>query len=206
MNILTGQNKLLVRHQESGSDVQPVTLDMLKEHIQVTHSYDDSVIGDLGGYLPAAVEEVENRGNVALIEQTRRQTISFDIIDEGVCGAEIALVRGPIVSVDQVAYLDSDGAQQILAPANYRLTPDGTIYFLENPPTLADGPRTVWIDYTAGYGQAANDVPSQWRSIIMIIACRLYDFRGGDSGSSNDSWERMIQRKVDIAGGLLRGY
>jgi uncharacterized phiE125 gp8 family phage protein len=200
MSIVTGTNKLVSR-----SSAYPVTNEMLLNHIQVSHSYDDNVIYDLGGYLAAATEDVENRGNVALVNQSRKQTVGQEVLDAGLKYKTVALTVGPAQSITEVGYIDSDGADQVLDAALYRLTEGGAVYFLDNPPSLAKGPDTVWIDYVAGYGAAAADVPSKWRHLVMVIACRMYDFRGLDSGASNDSWERMIKHQIDVAGGSHRG-
>jgi uncharacterized phiE125 gp8 family phage protein len=202
---VTGSNKLVSRYQVDGSDVLPVTRAMLADHVQVDHSYDDTILYELGGYLPAATEDIENRGNVALIQQNRRQTIGSEVLDDGLKHRTIALTVGPVISVSDIQYIDSAGAQQVLSTDLYRLTESNSVFFLEDAPSLAYGPDAVWINYVAGYGTSADSVPSKWRQLVMVIASRMYDFRGLDSGSSNDSWERMIQRQVDIAGGSHRG-
>lgn len=205
---VSGQTVLIDRlPYGSTPDTQPVDSARLKEHIQLTHSLDDNIVLGVGGYLPSATEDTENRGNVSLIRQKRRQIIGEELL--GCLSGECVLLGyGPVIGTQPivVTYLDSDGVEQTLPATNYRLLADNeSLYFFGSLPSFASGPGTVWVDYEAGYGDTSDDVPARWQNIVMTIAMRKYDFRGGDSGPSNDSWERMINRMVVNAGGSRRG-
>lgn len=201
---ITGQNILVDRlTYDSASKVWPVDTTTLKNHIQLDHSSDDALVAE---YLAAATEDAENRGNVALIRQKRLQTIGWDLIYAGLSETYISLSVGPVISVTAVKYLDADGATATMPTANYRMLPDKSdLYFFGTLPEIYDGPGSVWVDYEAGYGDTYADVPAAWRSIVSQLAFRKYDYRGGDSGPSNDSFERMIDRMIVAAGGSRRG-
>jgi uncharacterized phiE125 gp8 family phage protein len=205
--LVTGTNFLVDRlNYDSATKVWPVDADALRNHLQLDHTADDDIVYDIGGYLPAATADAENRGNVALIRQKRIQTIDWELIRAGLSGQQIYLSFGPVLSISAVNYLDADGASQVMATSGYRLLPDRqNVYFYGTMPILAEGPGSVWVEYEAGYGDTAAEVPSQWQNVVSQIAFRKYDFRGGDSGPSNDSYERMLDRMILVAGGTRRG-
>lgn len=204
---ITGDNILVDRlNYGSSTKVWPVDAAMLSSHLQLDHHEDDSLVFNIGGYLPSATADCENRANKALIRQQRIQTIGWDFIFCGLSGVQVCISVGPVISITAVKYLDIDGVEQTLPTTNYRLLPDReNIYFYGDLPQHADGPGTVWIEYEAGYGDTADEVPSEWQSIVCQLAFRKYDLRGGDGGTSNDSFERMVDRMIVVAGGSRRG-
>jgi uncharacterized phiE125 gp8 family phage protein len=167
----------------------------------VSHNADDALIYGVGGYLLAATQEAEQRGNVSLITQKRRQFIGEE--EYPVKCKSFALLNGPVRSVTSVSYLDSDDTEQELDASLYRFA-NGDIYFKDNPPTLADGPNTIWVDYEAGYGDSPSVVDALWQNIVMQLAFRKYELRGESPGPTPDAWERMIDRQIVIAGGNRR--
>lgn len=203
--VTTGQNVLIDRYEYGNNvfKIQPVDRDILKNHLQVTHKYDDNIIFEIGGYVPAATAEVENLGGVSLIRQKRRQYIGEEVLAD-LAGLTIYLSFGPILSLTNVFYLDRDDQEQTMPESYYRLTADG-IYFKDRPASLADGPDTIYVDYEAGFGNSPDQVPAPWQNVVMQAANRKYEYRGGDlSAQVNESWQRMIERMVVIAGASRR--
>lgn len=206
MTQITGLNLLVDRlNYDSDNKVLPVDDAFLKAHLQLDHSEDDGLVLGVGSYLDAARADVEKRGSVALIRQKRKQTLGVDVIEAGLDGQSISLYVGPVLSVTAVRYLDSAAATQTLSTSLYRLLPDNeSIHFYGTMPTFLEGPGTVWVEYEAGFGDTADDVPADWKNLVCILASRKYDFRGGDSGATNQAFERMIERLVSVAGGNRR--
>lgn len=201
--ITTGESVLVDRFPfDDDPKVAPVEPETLRDHLIVSHNADDTIILGVGGYLYAATVEAENRGNVSLITQKRRQFIGLE--DYPVACKSFALGFGPVQSVTAVKYLDEDDAEQTYPVASYRYS-HGDIYFKEDPPTLADGPNTIWVDYVAGYGDSPSTVNALWQNIVMQLAFRKYELRGESPGQTPDAWERMIDRQIVIAGGSRRG-
>ena len=172
---------------------------LAKSHLLVSHSSDDTLIET---YLWAAIEEVESRGTVALINQSRRQYVGPDV---NLAGETLALAYLPIVSITGVSYIDTDGETQTLASSNYRLTTKGVL-FGANLPQMVTGPDKLWVDYVAGYGDAATNVPQAWVQCVLFLTMRKYELRGDDIGKFADDWERAFDRLVMVAGANLRGY
>lgn len=202
--LITGRNDLIDRLPYGTSPkVAPVAEATLKNHIQLTHDLDDDIVLGVGGYVLAATAEVENRANVALIHQQRRQYIGEELLGS-LCGKTVELSFGPVVSVTDITYLDGDEVEQTLGASYYRAS-SNAIYFKEELPTLANGPGTVWVNYVAGYGATDADVPAQWQNLVMMLAMRKYDLRTGDGGATTDVYERMIDQMIVTAGGSRRG-
>lgn len=185
--------------------VWPVTLSEIKQHAQVSHDVEDDLLSsDFGGYLADAVEEIEARGQVSLIYQRRRLTL-----DRLPCQETIAALRGPLVSVESIGYVDSDGATQTLAGTYYRIdsrSKRGGVYFNDTSGiSLDDGEGSVWIDMTCGFGDRSAEIPAQWRQLVAIVATHSYQRRELASGGGlDDAMEKVINRKVVIAGGSRR--
>lgn len=181
----------------------PIEKETFRSHLQINHNADDNVVFEVGGYVPAAVSECEKRGQVSLIRQSRKQYIGAE--DYPVAKKSFALQFGPVLTVTAVRYLDSNDATQTYPAGSYSVRRD-KVYFKANPPSLAEGPESIWIEYEAGYGNTPSDVPAEWQSIVMQLAYRRYELRGESPGPQADAWERMMDRQIVIAGGDRRGY
>lgn len=205
--IITGSCDLIDRYNYgNGAKVMPVDATTLKSHIQLTHNLDDDLVTGVGGYLPAATEDVEERANMAFIKQKRKQWIGADVLPR-LSGTSVELVFGPVIGLVEVKYLDSNEAEQTMPATNYRLT-GNEIYFKGSLPTLAEGPGTVWVVYEAGYGTAPSSVPARWQSIIMQVAMRKYEYRmvaANLVNSGDEAYEKMLDRLIVAAGGSRRG-
>jgi len=206
VSVVTGEYEFLERYPYDSDPVWPVTLEDLKLHIQLDHSAEDSLLefGN-GGWLAAATEEIERRGQVSLIQQKWRVLLDYLPSDE-----TIHLSRGPVTAITVVKYLDADGVEQTLSSSNYRAILKGKargLYFSDDNSgiELADGPGVVWVDYVAGYGTVPDAVPAPWRALVAVLANAHYALRLGVSGGGLDeAFLRMIDRKVIAAGGRRR--
>lgn len=206
MSVVAGQTELLGRYPYDGDPIWPVSLEELKQHIQIGHDEDDALLQfETGGWLASATEEIETRGQVALIEQRRRLLLDHLPSDEA-----IFIPRGKMSELTVIKYLDADDVEQTLAASNYRVVTRGkcdAIFFKDTAASIAvaDGPGVVWVDYVAGYGRDQKDVPAQWRSLVAAVACHLYERREMVAGGGIDkAFEAVIDRKCILAGARRR--
>lgn len=125
---------------------EPITLADTKLYIRVTSADEDAKITAM---IPRARKWVEDHTGLVL---ERRQFVEQRLPDRH--GA-VRLYKGPLVSVDSIAYVDSDGAAQTYVPLAY---PPSTRIVAANDdywPTLSND-RLFTITYTAGYATAAE--------------------------------------------------
>lgn len=92
----------------------------------------------------------------------------------------VRLPRSPVQSVDEIRYIDDQGTQQTLAASKYRVDTKSlvsriTAAYAETWPTTRPVMNAVEIDFTAGYGDTAADVPQAIRHAILILVNTWYD-------------------------------
>jgi uncharacterized phiE125 gp8 family phage protein len=144
--------------------VEPISLAEAKLHARVDDSDRDTLINV---FIKSAREAAEHELGRALITQTWRLTL-----DEFPC-AEIELPKPKVLSISSVGYVDADGVDQVVSSANYTLDSaqlPGWVLPAEDfdwPATRAIA-NAVRVDFTAGYGPAATDVPASVRQWMLL--------------------------------------
>jgi uncharacterized phiE125 gp8 family phage protein len=207
MSIVLGTTRRISRYPFDGiaaNVVLPVLLEGdkgLKKHAQIRHSLED---GPLLEYLLDAIEYVEERGRVSLINQR-----VFHVLHCWPGGQTVHCSRGPLVSVEAVKYLDSAGAEQTASTDLWRADTRsrwGGLFFSDAfSETLAEGDGVVWAEMTCGYGTTADAVPSQWKQLIKVVATHCYERRElAAGGGFDEAFERVLHRKFSAAGQLRR--
>lgn len=153
--------------------LEPITLAQAKQHLNVDTSDDDSVITAL---IAAARQYAEQLTRSSFITQQWR------LVLDSFPAHALSLEHGPVQSIDGITYLDMSSAVQTLPPENYvsdlssqlaRVTPKfGQVW----PPTLPQI-GAVTVNFTAGYGPAANDVPPGLVHWMKMRIGTLYEHR-----------------------------
>ena len=97
----------------------------------------------------------------------------------------------PLMTVDEISYLDADGATQIIDPADYVVSGVGdvgriTLAAGASWPALGAYPEPVTIQFTAGY----EVVPEPLKQAVLEIAG---DMQSASSGGSGDLKSRTIE-------------
>ena len=146
--------------------LEPVSLDEAKLHLNVIDDAQDTLITLLIG---AARKYAEAYCGRSFITQGWRLTLGgFPCILE--------LERGPVQTVDSIIYTDMAGAAQtITAPASpdYAIDATGPLCLITPGfsyvwPTALPQIGSVQVNYTAGYGDAAADVPEGIRHWMLV--------------------------------------
>lgn len=172
--------------------VEPISLAQAKKQLNQPDDFtdDDSLIEAL---IAAARDYAETTTGRALCTQQWRLTLdSFP--GPSLMGAPfgraysipkhaIVLERPPIQSVDAIRYIDTASAQQTMPTSDYidptnggtfrhddiaRITPIFGRIWPINQPQIG----SVWVDYTAGYGTAAQ-VAAECPGIVAWMKVRL---------------------------------
>lgn len=155
-----------------GPAEEPVTLEAVKLHLRVDGEGEDALIQSL---IAASRQQAEAMTGRVLVTQKWRYT------SDQFPAAAIALPNPPLVSVERIGYLDSEGNDQEIPPAGYRVHTSALIGMVSPgvnqrwPATFPD-PEAITVDFTAGYGPADKVPPAikQWMllSIGTWYACR----------------------------------
>ena len=160
---------------KTAPSVEPVTTAEAKEHLRVYTDDDDTYID---GLILAARNWAEDDTGRALITQTWTR-----YLNDWPGGNCIDLPFGSLQSVASVKYQDADDAQQTLSSDDYIVSTSETIGKIvlksdEDWPTLRDDlVDAVQIEFTAGYGDAATDVPQIIRNAMLLMIGHWYENR-----------------------------
>jgi uncharacterized phiE125 gp8 family phage protein len=157
---------------------EPVSVAELKEHIGLwADTTRDAYIASLGR---AAREYCERATSHTLMRrQFTAEARSFE---------SVLLYNRPVVTVDAITYDDSDGVEQTLAEADYRLRArvwPGRIMAAPNvafPSVWADG--GVSAVFTAGYDE--GEVPEPFVQAIKMLVAHWFSNREGVMESKTD--------------------
>lgn len=146
---------------------QPVSLAEAKAHCRVEHDDDDALIGSL---IAAAVGHLDGAAGIlgrCLVNQG--WAFDMDAFPE-----TIALPLAPVVTVDAVKYIDEADAVQTLATSAYVVS-NGRIESApdEDWPVTRDRHGAVTVEFTAGYGEAAN-VPAALKAAMLLLIGHWY--------------------------------
>jgi uncharacterized phiE125 gp8 family phage protein len=144
---------------------EAVSLDEAKKHSRVSHTADDTYIGDL---VVAAREQAETDLNAAIVLQ------EYDQFTESPLRRRICLLRQPVASITSIKYLDADDAEQTLDSGNYSLKAyrDPPEVELDEEFLIPPSSDAV-IRFKAGYSSAAV-VPKLLKQAILFLADSWY--------------------------------
>lgn len=151
---------------------EPITLTEAKAQLRVDTSDEDTYITSL---IQAAREHAEDATGLALLEQTWRATFDNGTLPDGLL---VELPRPPLISVDSITYLDTDGNSQTLSTDNYTVDTDarpGRILFSDMPSikaTLA----ALTINYTCGFADA-DSVPMKIKQAMLLMITHWFEIR-----------------------------
>lgn len=159
------------------SPAAPVSLSDAKAWLRVGHAGEDAAITSL---IATAAARVEAETGRALLTRTYRETLdSWPIRRLSGCGSAFALAVAPAVSVEAVRTFDRAGEATLWDPDEYRVDtsadPGRLIarapFGFPRPGRLAAG---IEIDFTAGYGENAGDVPPALIEAILRLVAEGY--------------------------------
>lgn len=145
--------------------VEPVTSDEVKEFLRISGDAENNTINDL---IRSARIEAEKFMRISLIKQKWR--LAYSCTPE----MEVDLPMGPVSSVDAVTLVDKDGNETEFSSANYYLSPARYFLFFDVLPSA----KFIHIDYFAGYGETANDVPQAIKTGLLNQIVHRYENRG----------------------------
>ncbi len=164
----------------TSSSIEPLSLTEAKDHLRVSFTKEDGLISRL---IVGARQALEKKTRLQLLTANWKQFFDgFPQFDH----ERIRLGKAPLVSVAAVTYIDTSGVIQTWPAAEYTveafLGPDaerGVVFpkpDFEYPQTRRS-PNAVTIDFDAGYGTTANDVPAEIREALLAWIGHHYNNR-----------------------------
>ncbi len=154
-------------------DATPIAVADLRGHLRMRTTALDTQLGEAVDFAISRVDGPTGLLNRALITQSWRAT--YDRFP-----AEIAVPLARCQSVEALKYLDAAGDEQTLAPSSYRLTGLNSDLTCIQPvtglswPTIATDREAVRLEFTSGFGDAADDVPASIRYALLQIAADAF--------------------------------
>lgn len=168
--------------------IDPVTLSEVKAHLNINHDADNELLSNL---IKVAVESCQNLTNLSFISQTWTGYNKY-------LTTILEIPRAPTISISTVKYYDSDNELQTISSDNYFLSFDGAfsnIVFVTDYtlPTLYNRPDAVQIEFVAGFGVAADDVPMPIKQAILLTIGHFYAHRESVSIDKMDIVPETVQ-------------
>lgn len=154
---------------------EPVTLEVAKNHLRVDTSDDDTLISSL---ITTARDLGERETRRAFITQTWQMYLD-------IATGEIEIPKPPLQQVIDIKVIDDAGNESVVSSTLY------DVDWSENSPGRVKlksgcswpdhrGFASFIIEFKAGYGDAAADVPEALKQGILQLLSHLYDNRGAD--------------------------
>jgi uncharacterized phiE125 gp8 family phage protein len=164
--------------QTVAPEVEPVTLDELKAHLQISTADHDTTLTAIG---IAAREWAEAETRRAFVQRTYRANVSGF--------AYRYRLPFPELRSATVQYYNTDSPEALTAYTGYRVHSDRSELELmpgSTLPTTAQRPDAVQITYVAGYADDAAspvdytaNVPHMLRHAILMAAADMFENREG---------------------------
>lgn len=156
--------------------VEPVSLAEAKAFLRVGHADEDALIGDL---IAGARQQIEALTGLALITQSWREALdAWPARRVSACGQAVRLMRRPLISVEALRMFDQSGGARLIDPAEYRAEPGEPGRLIAVLPFTLPAPERpaggIELDFTAGFGSGASDVPAPLCDAILQLVANRY--------------------------------
>lgn len=154
--------------------VEPVTLDYAKTFLRVDHDDDDALISDL---ITSARLRIETLIGGSLIMRPRR------LVSTHISGRGVFINHHPVTAINRISICGAASECVEISPdsysANLRCQPPAVTV---NAPGgwrgLLSGATHIEVEFTAGFGEAAEDIPMPLRQAVMLLLAQSYEYRG----------------------------
>lgn len=150
-----------------------VSLEEAKAHLRVDFDDDDDLIQSLVAAATSYLDGPNGYLGRSLITQT------LEMRTDAFRSCPIDLPYGPVQEILAVVYDDADGIEQIVSDADYRLISGDRLelVFGKSWPAARSQSDAVRIQYIAGYGDTAEDVPEPLRLAVKLLVGAWYENR-----------------------------
>ena len=166
----------------------PVSIDTVKQRLNLplAYAHHDAKLIEL---VTAATEQFESDTDRVCMEQT------FALSFPGFTAFPIDLFKRPVFAVNQITYIDDDGASQTLDPAEYKLsTARRQVRLLGGPPwpnvsrSVGDA---VTIEFVAGVPEQSQVPRLYVQAITLLVGAWFLD---PVDEKARDPWKTSYHR------------
>lgn len=162
---------------ENAPTAELVSLDEARLHVRRDDSDDDAKITALIAVAMSRLDGIDGILGRALITQTWSEQL-----DRFPVGDRLELPLAPAQSIGSIEYYDFDNAPQTLAASNYSLHTRAFGSYVKlgaqsSWPSTYDRDDAVTVTFTAGYGDAAADVPAAIKHAALLLIGDWYENR-----------------------------
>ncbi len=169
--------------------IEPVSIAEAKSHLRLDGSADDILVASL---ILTSRLHIEAALGLALVTQGWK--LVLDRWPKSDC---LALPLRPVQSITSVAVLTADGSPDVLAPSSFVLDGGGAPPRLVRTgaawPTVGRAAAGIEIDFVAGFGAAAADVPAPIRQALLLLIAHWYEHRDPiEIGSAESAVPRAV--------------
>lgn len=187
---------------------RPLTLDAAKTHLRVEHDDDNDLIDQL---IDAALGHIDGRDGW-LRHALEPQTWEM-LLDDFPCGetSDIPVPLPPLISVDEITYLDADGDEQTLAEALYEVVPSSGVKWAVIRPaadqTWPTTPRVrgrVRVVFTAGYPRREDESPPVMGTQVPAPLVTALKFQVEAYYTRDPDRAELLQNTADRFAGRFR--
>jgi uncharacterized phiE125 gp8 family phage protein len=155
----------------SGPDIEPITVDEVKVFGRIDTTSEDTLLSNMITSVREAAERYTGR---AFIQQ------QFRAVFDSWLGYKMELPFPPLISVDKIATLDADGNELEVDSDDYYIVTDtmpGMVVLDRSLPVSSRDYAGNIIEYTAGYGEEAADVPNGIKQALLLWTTIMYENR-----------------------------
>jgi len=175
---------------------EPISLAEAKAHLRIDTDDEDTLIASL---IVAGRTLVERNLGLALI--TQGWSYFLDHWPEACC---ISLPLSPVQAVSAVTVHDEDGGSSVLDADGYAVdvlsVPARLTLTSATPPAVTRAFNAFEVAFTAGYGDAATDVPQPIRQAVTLLVAHWFERR------EPVEFDAGPQGVPGIVAGLLQPY
>jgi uncharacterized phiE125 gp8 family phage protein len=151
---------------------EPLALADVKAHLRIDGEAEDDLLASLS---VTAREHLERTTGLVLMRQGLRV-----YLDQWPACGTVEITRGPVAAIDDIRIYDADGIEASLDLSGHVL--DGGArparLWLRNRPAPGQALNGIEIEFTAGFGDTAADVPDTLRRAMLLHVALMWEFRG----------------------------
>lgn len=167
--------------------VEPVTLDEAKLHLRVDGADEHTLITDL---IMGARQLAERETKRAFITQTWEMFLDY-------APPEIEIPKPPLQSVVEITVFDEDGGEALVDNTTYIVDPSQNSRGRVKVKSGLGWPShrefaSFRIEFKAGYGDAATDVPQALKQKLLQMIAYLYDNRGLEEEEISEKTRKLF--------------